>query len=58
MPVESSRRRGGPPPVPHFVALLSVLRRAAARGLHLLPDGPPPGRGRRLPAGPRPAPAG
>ncbi len=37
--------------VPHFVALLGVLREAAARGLSLLADAPAP---RRLPgvAGP------
>ena len=35
-------------PVPHFVALLSVLRLAAGRRLNLLPDGPPPGRARRI----------
>ena len=34
-------------PVPHLVALLSVLRLAAVRHLNLLPDGPAPGRGRR-----------
>jgi len=37
----------GQPPLPHFVALLRVLRQAAERQWHLLPDGPPPDRSRR-----------